>query len=112
MQINLGVEMSDLASLFRLARSNAQLPVGAYFDDALLQQEINLLYKQGPRYIGHELMVPEIGDYAALPWENEGRILVRNPQGLELLSNVCRHRQHLAKIIHCSDCYSNCMANL
>ncbi len=85
--------MSDLASLFKLARSNAQLPVGAYFDDALLQQEINQLYRQGPRYIGHELMVPEVGDYAALPWENEGRILVRNPNGLELLSNVCRHRQ-------------------
>ena len=38
-------------------------------------------------------MVPNNGDYAALPWENEGRILVRNPNGIELMSNVCRHRQ-------------------
>jgi choline monooxygenase len=38
-------------------------------------------------------MVPNVGDYAALSWENEGRILVRNPQGIELMSNVCRHRQ-------------------
>ena len=85
--------MSDLASLSRLARSNAQLPVSVYFDNALLQQEIQDLFRQGPRYAGHELMVPNVGDYAALAWENEGRILVRNPQGVELLSNVCRHRQ-------------------
>jgi choline monooxygenase len=92
-QINLGVEMSDLASLSRLARSNAQLAVDVYFDEARLLQENNQLFKQGPRYVGHELMVPNIGDYAALPWENEGRILVRNPNGIELMSNVCRHRQ-------------------
>jgi choline monooxygenase len=54
--------MSDLASLARLARSNAQLPVRSYFDKNLLQQEINQLYKLGPRYAGHELMVPNVGD--------------------------------------------------
>jgi len=85
--------MSDLASLSRLVRSTAQLSVDAYFDEALLLQEDNQLFKQGPRYVGHELMVPNNGDYAALPWENEGRILVRNPNGIELMSNVCRHRQ-------------------
>ncbi len=85
--------MSDLASLSRLARSNAQLPVGVYFDEALLTQETRLLFKQGPRYAGHELMVPNVGDYATLPWENDGRVLVRNAHGVELISNVCRHRQ-------------------
>ena len=85
--------MSDLASLSRLARSNAQLPVGVYFDDALLNQEIKQLFRQGPQYVGHELMVPNVGDYASLSWENDGRLLVRNPQGIELVSNVCRHRQ-------------------
>ncbi|MDO8299821.1 aromatic ring-hydroxylating dioxygenase subunit alpha [Lacisediminimonas sp.] len=85
--------MSDLANLAKLARSNAQLPVGVYFDEQLLQQEMQTLFRQGPRYAGHELMVPEPGDFATLAWENEGRVLVRNPQGIELLSNVCRHRQ-------------------
>src|SRR5690606_40901617 len=47
----------------------------------------------GPGYVGHELMTPEIGDCYALPAENEGRVQVRNPGGIELLSNVCRHRQ-------------------
>lgn len=85
--------MSDLADLAKLSRSNTQLPVNVYFDEALLQQEIQQLFHRGPRYVGHELMVPEIGDFATLPWENEGRVLVRNSAGIDLLSNVCRHRQ-------------------
>ena len=85
--------MSDLGSAARLARSNAQLPVSVYFNDALLQQEIKQLFHAGPRYAGHELMVPNAGDYATLAWENEGRMLVRTAQGIELISNVCRHRQ-------------------
>ena len=96
--------MSDLANLAKLARSHAQLPVNVYFDEALLKREISQLYRQGPRYAGHELMVPNAGDFAALAWENEGRILVRGKDdggsgngndaaGIELLSNVCRHRQ-------------------
>jgi len=39
------------------------------------------------------LMVPNEGDFSTLAWENEGRMLVRNRNGIELLSNVCRHRQ-------------------
>jgi len=85
--------MSDLANLAKLTRSDAQLPVHVYFDEVLLKKEISNLFRQGPRYAGHELMVPEVGDYATLAWENEGRMLVRNAKGIELLSNVCRHRQ-------------------
>ena len=85
--------MSDLASLSRLARSNAQLPVSVYFDDALLNKEISQLFRQGPQYVGHELMVPNVGDYASLAWENDGRLLTRGAEGIELISNVCRHRQ-------------------
>ena len=85
--------MSDLASITKLARSDAQLPVNVYFDEALLKREIQQLFQNGPRYVGHELMVPNVGDYATLASENEGRMLVRNPQGIELISNVCRHRQ-------------------
>ena len=87
--------MTNLATAQQLAPSNLQLPVSAYFDAELYQREIELLFKQGPGYVGHELMVPEIGSYQTLTSENEGRLLVRNAQGIELLSNVCRHRQAL-----------------
>jgi choline monooxygenase len=86
--------MSDLGRRELLARSRAQLPVSVYFDDALFRRELEVLFRNGPGYVGHQVMVPEAGDYYALPAEREGRVLVRAAdEGLELLSNVCRHRQ-------------------
>lgn len=85
--------MSNLSTALNLVPSETQLPVSAYFDEALYQTEIERLFKHGPGYVGHELMVPEVGDYHTLAAEAEGRVLVRNPNGVELLSNVCRHRQ-------------------
>ena len=88
--------MSDLSfTPSQFQRSNTQLPVSAYFDEALFRREQQSIFAKGPRYIGHALAVPEVGDYLALPQEGEGRTLVRTPQGLELISNVCRHRQAL-----------------
>ncbi len=72
-----------------------QLPVSSYFDPALYQLEMERIFAHGPRYVGHALSVPEIGDYYALPQENEGRALVRSAKGIELVSNICRHRQAL-----------------
>jgi choline monooxygenase len=85
--------MSDIGRRAHLQRSAAQLPVSAYFDEALHARELEVLFKHGPGYVGHQLMVPDTGDYYALPAEKEGRLLVRAEQGIELLSNVCRHRQ-------------------
>ena len=51
--------MTNLATAQFLAPSNLQLPVSAYFDVDLFQREMRLLFKQGPGYVGHELMVPE-----------------------------------------------------
>ena len=84
--------MSDLS--LQLQQAASQLPVSSYFDASLLQREREVLFSNGPRYVGHALSVPEPGDYCALPQEAEGRALVRNAQGqVELISNVCRHRQ-------------------
>ena len=88
--------MSDLSvTPETLARSRSQLSVSAYFDTALFEREVAHLFHNHPRYLGHELAVPEIGDYYALPHEGEGRALVRTANGVELISNVCRHRQAL-----------------
>lgn len=86
--------MSDLSiTLEALERSRTQLPVSSYFDDDLYRRELELIFHGGPRYLGHELSVPEVGDFHTLPQENEGRSLVRTPNGVQLISNVCRHRQ-------------------
>ena len=57
--------MSNLSDALQLKAFHSQLPVTAYFDEALLTRELDILFKQGPRYIGHELMVPEAGNYFA-----------------------------------------------
>src|SRR5688572_27563039 len=83
--------MSDLS--LQLQQAASQLPVHSYFDEALFSREMELIFQHGPRYLGHELAVPEPCDYYALPQEGEGRALVRTPNGVELISNICRHRQ-------------------
>ena len=54
---------------------------------------MDTLFNKGPNYVGHSLSVPELGDYHAIQQEREGRVLIRTEKGVELLSNVCRHRQ-------------------
>src|SRR5471032_2908596 len=87
--------MSDLSiTLEALERARSQLSISSYFDENLFRREQELIFQHGPRYLAHELAIPEIGDYYALPQEGEGRVLVRaSDGGVELLSNVCRHRQ-------------------
>ncbi|OYT90802.1 MAG: Rieske (2Fe-2S) protein [Burkholderiales bacterium PBB3] len=77
----------------KVNKAQPQLPVSSYFDPALYAQEMQSIFQQGPRYVGHSLSVPNLGDYYALPQEKGGRALVRNAGGIELISNVCRHRQ-------------------
>ena len=87
--------MSSIVSLPRLRPARCQLPVGWYFDPEIFALEQQRLFDAGPGYVGHELMVPKIGDYHTLAWMDHARMLIRNPQGVELLSNVCRHRQSI-----------------
>jgi phenylpropionate dioxygenase-like ring-hydroxylating dioxygenase large terminal subunit len=88
--------MSDLSiRLEALERSRSQLSVSTYFDEDLFRREQEIIFQHGPRYLGHRLAVPDVGDYYALPQEGEGRVLVHTPKGIELISNVCRHRQAL-----------------
>ncbi len=88
--------MSDLSiSLEALERSRSQLPVSSYFDEDVFREERELIFDRCPAYVGHELWVPGVGDYHTLPQEAEGRMLIRDADGVRLQSNVCRHRQAL-----------------
>lgn len=71
---------------------DARLPVSWYLDAAVLDAERRVLFDDGPGYVGHELLVPEFGDYHAPSWD-EGWALVHGREGIQLVSNVCRHRQ-------------------
>ncbi len=87
--------MSDLPGPRQLKRADCQPPMAWYFDEAVFAQEKARLFDPGAHYVGHELMVPKVGDYQTLPWRDEAQVLVRNAGGVELLSNVCRHRQSI-----------------
>jgi len=85
--------MSHSASHSLLLPAASQLPVSAYFDEKVFELERKLLFDAGPGYVGHELMVPELHDYQSLAWMDHARMLMRGDQGVNLLSNICRHRQ-------------------
>ncbi|HEV2220717.1 MAG TPA: aromatic ring-hydroxylating dioxygenase subunit alpha [Casimicrobiaceae bacterium] len=85
--------MSDLATAARLRQSSSQFPASWYCDPRVLDAERRHLLAHGPGYVGHELMVPEVGDYHVLAARDNAQALVHGPQGIELLSNICRHRQ-------------------
>lgn len=79
----------------RLVDNLPPLTVRDYCDPAIYEREQQLIFQRSARYIGHEKMIPNVGDWYALPQDGHSRILVRNEQGVELISNVCRHRQAL-----------------
>lgn len=85
--------MTDITTVARLAPATSQLPVSWYFDRKLFELEKRLLFDNGPGYVGHEIMTPNLGDFHTLAWQDHARMLVRNDSGVELLSNICRHRQ-------------------
>lgn len=85
--------MSNMADISQLADMSVQLPVNWYLDPKILELEKRILFDRGPGYVGHEIMVPNVGDYYVPEWMNNAKVLVHNEQGIELLSNVCRHRQ-------------------
>lgn len=94
-EVVLKKHMSSLAQVLDSAELHPQLPVEWYLDPQVFEIEKQILFDQGPGYVGHELMVPNKGDYYVLPWQDNARMLVHNEHGIELLSNICRHRQAL-----------------
>ena len=79
----------DAALLARMA----PLPISSYFDAKWFEREMLLLFNRAPGYVGSRMMVPEVGDTMTLPWTDHGKVLVHGPNGVNLLSNTCRHRQ-------------------
>ncbi|HTF97035.1 MAG TPA: aromatic ring-hydroxylating dioxygenase subunit alpha [Cellvibrio sp.] len=69
------------------------LPIDAYCSEEIFREEQEKIFSRASLYVGHEAMVPEVGDWHALSHEENARVLLRGEQGIELISNVCRHRQ-------------------
>lgn len=66
-----------------------------YLDEAWLAKEQSLIFSQSSLYVSHEKTLPNSGDWRTLAQERNARVLVKGDNGIELVSNVCRHRQAL-----------------
>ena len=65
--------MSDLSNaLNALSRSRTQLPVSAYFDEALYKAELERIFQSGPRYLGHANAIPEWATIT--PYPRKGKV--------------------------------------
>jgi phenylpropionate dioxygenase-like ring-hydroxylating dioxygenase large terminal subunit len=87
--------MTDPGRKAHVSPALTQLPPSVYFDDNCLARERSLIFDQSSIYVGHEKTIPRQGDWRALVHERNARVLVNGKQGIELISNVCRHRQAL-----------------
>lgn len=77
----------------RAAITEKPLPIGYYFHPRFHQFR-EQLFTEGANYVGHELMVPEPGDYRVLETMNDQYILLRTDNDeCVMLSNICRHQQ-------------------
>ncbi|HTZ00477.1 MAG TPA: aromatic ring-hydroxylating dioxygenase subunit alpha, partial [Rhodocyclaceae bacterium] len=85
--------MSGNALQFPSAPVAPQFPVDWYFDQERFEREMEVLFRAGPGYAGHELMVPELHGYRSTEWLDHAKLLTRQVDGLYLMSNICRHRQ-------------------
>ena len=85
--------MSDLGTAARLRQATSQFPAAWYCDPRVFEAERRHLLSRAPGYVGHALMTPERGDYHVLAGRDNAQALVHGSNGVELLSNICRHRQ-------------------
>ena len=85
--------MSNLATAAHLQRAVSQFPASWYTDPRVFELEQRLLLPRGPGYVGHELMVPEAGDYINFEIGRESILCVRGSDGrIRAFYNVCQHR--------------------
>jgi choline monooxygenase len=73
--------------------SSPQLPIASYTSSEVYAIEAQYLFPHAPQYIGSKTMVPNLNDYYVLDWQDKAKALVNTPNGISLLSNICRHRQ-------------------
>lgn len=61
--------MTDIGRMAHVVPARTQLPVSAYFDEALFAREQELIFKQSSQYVGHQKLVPEVG--IGVPWSRK-----------------------------------------
>lgn len=73
--------------------STLTIPLAWYCDPVLAAHEKQKIVNQLPFYFAHQSAAPQPGHYYVMPTTFSGKILIHNKHGIEVISNICRHRQ-------------------
>lgn len=73
------------------------IPIQNYFDEAIHKKEMECFFKNNSQYIGATSMLKNDGDFRVVERLNEAKILTKKNGQINLLENICSHRQ--AKMI-------------
>jgi choline monooxygenase len=73
------------------------IPIENYFDKDVYDKEMECFFKDNANYIGALSMLKADGDYRVVERLNEAKILTKKDGKVNLIENVCSHRQ--AKMI-------------
>jgi phenylpropionate dioxygenase-like ring-hydroxylating dioxygenase large terminal subunit len=74
-------------------RPTSRIPTEYYTSERAYQVDRRRIEQTAATYLGHQSLVPSVGDYRSLYWEDHGRALIHNARGYQVINNVCRHRQ-------------------
>lgn len=70
------------------------LPAAWYTDQAIVDQEIEKIFRKTWQYVGATNELKNVGDFVTAYVGNVPVVAVRNKNGIEAFVNVCRHRRH------------------
>lgn len=69
------------------------IPIANYFDKDIYKKEMECFFKNNSSYIGASSMLQKDGDYRVIERLNDSKILTKKDGRLNLIENVCSHRQ-------------------
>ncbi|WP_329809317.1 Rieske 2Fe-2S domain-containing protein [Mycobacterium intracellulare] len=65
----------------------------AFYDEAVYQRELNVIFRRTWLFVGHESMIPNPGDFITTYMADDAVIVCRDKESnVRVLLNKCRHR--------------------
>lgn len=84
---------NDLAAMLQRRRAGYSLEQAFYADDAVFQADLHGLFYREWLFVGHEIDVPQAGDWFNYEIGDANVVVLRNSAGeLRAFHNSCRHR--------------------
>lgn len=85
-----------------LADRQMHMPIKAYLDSSIWNEEIGTLFRRKPLAVGLSCELPEVGSFLSLTIIDTPILITRTNEGLKAFLNVCRHRGAMVAPENCS----------